>query len=213
MVRTAKSIKSQLIISIVVTTIIFLGTMLLTGFNLMKNYSLTNAQELAATVLNDTDNNINQFFSEIENLARSLASYKVVYRIDENHLKDLFLANVMARKEYMRAIYLGTKEGRMFECGYGEGFLDNTAVLPEDYDPRIRPWYKEAVAAGDYTIARPYIYASIKALGITAVIPVYHPDGEFVGILGIDILLDSLTNLIEELKIQKQGKAILINEK
>lgn len=58
MVRTAKSIKSQLIISIVVTTIIFLGTMLLTGFNLMKNYSLTNAQELAATVLNDTDNNI-----------------------------------------------------------------------------------------------------------------------------------------------------------
>jgi len=212
MVRTAKSIKSQLIISIVVTTIIFLGTMLFAGFNLMKNYSLTNAEELAVTVLNDTDNNINQFFSEIENLARSLAAYKVVYKIDENHLKDLFLANVMARKKYMRAIYLGTKEGRMFEYGYGEGFLDNTAVLPEDYDPRIRSWYQEAVAAGDYTIARPYIYASIKALGITGAMPVYHPDGEFVGILGIDILLDSLTNLIEQLKIQKQGKAILINE-
>ncbi len=149
MVRTAKSIKSQLIISIVVTTIIFLGTMLFTGFNLMKSYSLTNAEELAVTVLNDTDNNINQFFSEIENLARSLASYKVVYKIDENHLKDLFLANVMARKKYMRAIYLGTKEGRMFEYGYGEGFLDNTAVLPEDYDPRIRSWYQEAVAAGE----------------------------------------------------------------
>ena len=70
MVRTAKSIKSQLIISIVVATIIFLGTMLFIGFNLMKKYSLTNAEELAVTVLNDTDNNINQFFSEIENLAR-----------------------------------------------------------------------------------------------------------------------------------------------
>ena len=29
----------------------------------------------------------------------------------------------MAGKDYMRAIYLGTKEGRMFEYGYGEGFL------------------------------------------------------------------------------------------
>ncbi len=128
-------------------------------------------------------------------------------------MQNIFLSIVKWRNEYIRAIYLGTARGEMHEWGIGEGLVNNEPVFPPDYDPRERPWYKTAVKAGDYTISEPYIYASIQALGITAVIPVYNFSGEFTGVLGIDIIFESLSNIISDLKFQEQGKIILLNHK
>jgi len=55
------------------------------------------------------------------------------------------------------------------------------------------------------------VYASVEALGITGVIPVYHPAGDFIGVLGFDIMLDDLKRMIEDLRVQKSGKVILLN--
>jgi signal transduction histidine kinase len=68
------------------------------------------------------------------------------------------------------------------------------------------------VEAGDFTITRPYVYASVEALGITGVLPLWHPEGRFVGVLGLDIMLEDLKNMIEELRVQKGGRVILLNQ-
>ncbi len=36
-------------------------------------------------------------------------------------------------------------------------------------------------------------------------------DGELIGVLGLDILLDDLRRILENLDIPKQGKALLLN--
>ncbi|MCK5199035.1 MAG: hypothetical protein KAR21_11825, partial [Spirochaetales bacterium] len=114
--------------------------------------------------------------------------------------------------EYLRAIYLGTSEGKMYEWGVGEGFIDNSPTFPEGYDPRVRPWYKAALHAKGFAISEPYIYASINALGITCVVPVFDTENQFVGVLGLDIMLQGLASMIKDLKVQKQGKVILLNQ-
>lgn len=81
MIEISKSIKTKFIVYIIATMIIFHAAILFVGFNLMKNYSLTNAEELSLTVLNYTDEKINRFFKEIEHLTRSLANYKAVYNM------------------------------------------------------------------------------------------------------------------------------------
>ncbi len=205
-------ISAKFILFISITLIIFFTVTLIVIYGVMRSYTLSNAEELSSTILEETDKKIDRFFLEMEHLARGLANYKSVYNVEVDHMRDLFISIVMARKQYLRAIYLGTEDGRMFEWGYGKGFKDYTPTLPANYDPRVRPWYKKGVMVGDFAISEPYVYASVKALGITGVVPVYRPDGEFVGILGLDILLDDLKTVLEDLEIPKNGKAVLLNK-
>jgi methyl-accepting chemotaxis protein len=198
---------------ITVTVVLFLTVVFLAGFTLLRRYSIEDAGELASTILDETSTKINRFFSEVEHLARGLAGYRAVYEVDVDHMKDLFISTVLARRQYLRAIYLGTEDGRMYEWGYGKGFDEYTPRLPPGYDPRIRPWYRAGLQSGDFTISAPYIYASVEALGITGVMPVTTREGTLVGILGIDILLEDLQSLLASLEIPKNGRAILLNEK
>ena len=59
--------------------------------------------------------------------------------------------------------YLGTENG--------EFFMRPDAEMPTDYDPRARPWYKDAMAAGGTTLTEPYVDAATKTLIITIATP------------------------------------------
>ncbi|MCK5674063.1 MAG: HAMP domain-containing protein [Spirochaetales bacterium] len=209
---TLRSIKTKLIFGVISAVVLLLTVLLVLSYTSLKKYSLNNALELSETILNDTESKINRFFLEIEYLADSLKRNSSIYNVKIDNMKELFISTVYARNEYLRAIYLGTDKGEMYEWGVGEGFIENTPTFPEEYDPRIRPWYKEAIKVGSFAVSEPYIYASINALGITCVTPVYDSTNRFVGVLGLDIILQGLANMIKDLQVQKQGKVILLNQ-
>jgi signal transduction histidine kinase len=127
-------------------------------------------------------------------------------------MRDLFIATVMGWKRYIRAVYLGTADGRMYEWGHGPEFVDHVPTFPPGYDPRRRPWYKSALESEGFSISPPYVYASVDALGITCVLKVYSDEGKFVGVLGLDILLENLKTILEDFRIPKQGRAVLLSE-
>src|SRR6056297_2781139 len=212
MLRSSRSIKTKFVLAISGTVVFFLLVLLGVSYSLLRGTAVKNAGELSNTILGETDKQIDTFFQEIEYLTRQIAGYPAFYEVREGEMRTLILSTVRARTEYLRAIYLGTTDGRMLEWGIGEGFVDNAPVSEPGYDPRVRPWYQDAVRAQDFTITKPYVYASIEALGITGVLPLFHPDGRFVGVLGVDIMLDDLKRMIAELKVQKGGRVILLNQ-
>src|SRR6056297_138322 len=212
MVNTSESIKTKFILSISGTVVFFLLLLLFMSYSLLKDTAVKNARELSQTILTETDKQIDSFFIEIEHLTRSMTGFPAFYELRLDEMRTMILSTVRARSEYLRAIYLGTADGEMHEWGIGEGFVDHAPVFEPGYDPRQRPWYKEAVETGGFTITKPYIYASVSALGITGVQPLYHPNGKFIGVLGLDIMLDDLKRMIEELKLQKGGRVILLNQ-
>src|SRR6056297_3936593 len=212
MVNTSESIKTKFILSISGTVVFFLLLLLFMSYSLLKDTAVKNARELSQTILAETDKQIDTFFIEVEHLTRSMTGFPAFYELRLDEMRTIILSTVRARSEYLRAIYLGTAEGEMHEWGIGEGFVDHAPVFEPGYDPRERPWYREAVEKEGFTITKPYIYASVPALGITSVQPLYHPDGEFVGVLGLDIMLDDLKRMIAQLKMQKGGRVILLNQ-
>lgn len=211
MVHTSESIKTKFVLSISSTVVFFLLVLLFVSYSLLRDTALKNARDLSLTILTETDKQIDSFFGEIENLTRQMSGYPAFYEVRTGEMREITLSTVRARQEYLRAVYLGTVDGEMWEWGIGEGFVDNTPVFEPGYDPRKRPWYQQALKAGDFAITKPYVYASVEALGITGVIPVYHPEGDFIGVLGLDIMLDDLKMMIKELRVQKGGKVILLN--
>lgn len=209
-VPRTSSIAGRLARATLTTMVCFL--VLATGatvFNL-RRFTVRTVSDFSRTILHETETKIDTFILEMESLALSLARTRIVREIDEPDLKDLFVAAVEARSRFVRAIYVGTVDGSMHEYGAGAGFVNFEPDLPSDYDPRVRPWYRSAIDADGFVISEPYVYASQPVLGVTAAYPVRAYDGALVGVLGIDLMLDSLRDLLFDLEIPKDGRAILV---
>ncbi|GGF51381.1 methyl-accepting chemotaxis protein [Terasakiella brassicae] len=84
--------------------------------------------------------------------------------------------------------------------------------LPEGYDPRQRPWYKDAVAAQKATLTEPYVDASSGSLIVTTAYPI-EKDGKTLGVVGGDIDITDLGDLIRSVDLGGMGYAFLANDK
>lgn len=188
-----------------------LFTFLITG-SMLEDFAMSSADETAELILQQTEKRLVSFFADLESLSRSLASTDIVRSENRVLMRDLFLSVVRARQGYLRAVYLGTVSGEMHEWGMGKGFEDSVPILPVDYDPRNRPWYRQAVRQDGFTISEPYRYASIDDIGITCALPVRDESGGLIGVLGLDMLLSSLGGVLDGLELPRGGKAFILGE-
>lgn len=78
--------------------------------------------------------------------------------------------------------------------------------MPDGYDPRQRPWYKDAMAAGGSTLTEPYVDAATSELIITIATP-----AKAAGVVGGDLSLNTLVEIINSLDFAGMGYAFLIS--
>lgn len=83
------------------------------------------------------------------------------------------------------------------------------ATMPAGYDPRERPWYKQAVNAGQTMLTPPY-KAAVGGLIVTIAMPV-KKNGELLGVVGGDLSLDSLVKIINSVDSGGLGYAFLVS--
>jgi diguanylate cyclase (GGDEF)-like protein len=79
------------------------------------------------------------------------------------------------------------------------------------YDPRIRPWYEAAKAAGRPTWSEIYLDFEVMLPTITAAIPIYSQDnGELRAVCATDIILsEELNTFLRDLQIGQTGIAYI----
>ncbi len=115
------------------------------------------------------------------------------------------LVGMLEQKAYtsnFQSTYLGTADGT---------FTNRPAQpLPAGYDPRKRPWYQAATAAGTTVLLPPYIFASSKQLGVTIAAPLIR-EGQLAGVVGGDLDLSALVAIITSLNVGGLGEAFLVD--
>jgi len=72
--------------------------------------------------------------------------------------------------------------------------------LTTTYDPRPRPWYRSAIAAGGPTVSDPDVFAALGLVGFTIAAPFYR-QGKLTGVAAADITLDVLSEYLSKNKI------------
>ena len=127
----------------------------------------------------------------IESVAQSIASDNSQERLEK-------LLEQPAVASTFMFTYLGAEDGKMTMRPEDE--------LPADYDPRTRPWYKDAMQAGSTTLTEPYVDASTKQLIITIASPV-----RGAGVVGGDLSLQALVQTINALDFGGTGYAFLVS--
>ena len=103
-------------------------------------------------------------------------------------------------------VYLGTKWGGYIQ--WPDGLIIN------NYDPRVRDWYTKAIANPDQVVmSEPYIsFDETHSLIISSSTAVKDSSGNIVGVMGIDVSLNKLSQIIRNIKIGNSGYAILYSK-
>jgi adenylate cyclase len=86
--------------------------------------------------------------------------------------------------------------------------LRELPVLPARYDPRTRPWYRQAAGREGLIATPPYEMATTGALGIT-IAKQHQIDSKIV--IGIDILLDTIAGFLSEQKVTADSQALILD--
>ena len=97
--------------------------------------------------------------------------------------------------------YLGGSDGVFIQRPQEE--------LPDDYDPRDRPWYTDAVTAGGSILTEPYRDPT-GDLVVTIATPVSR-HGQLAGVVGGDLSLETLVKLINSVDFGGLGHAFLVS--
>jgi len=101
--------------------------------------------------------------------------------------------------------FFGMEDGAMFRHNK---LLDENRS--DEYDPRVRSWYKAAKQQLAAIISRPYIAATSKQLEITFAEPIV-VNGTYLGTVGGDVSLDKILTDVLNLKVQGEGYAMLLD--
>ncbi len=96
--------------------------------------------------------------------------------------------------------------------GQADGTFTDRPVqgVPADYDPRKRPWYAAAASAGQTVLTAPYMFTSPPVLGITIATPLVQ-DGQLQGVIGGDLSLQAMVDMINGLNVGGLGEAFLVD--
>ncbi len=107
--------------------------------------------------------------------------------------------------ENAATLYVGTEEGKFYL--YPERFV------PVDYDPRKRDWYKNSQKNSTAVVwSDPYIDVGTSELVLTASKRFETLSGKAVGVIGIDIVLNELSTIIQETVIGNRGYVFLASK-
>ncbi|WP_404344217.1 methyl-accepting chemotaxis protein [Vreelandella venusta] len=76
-----------------------------------------------------------------------------------------------------------------------EAVFSDGWVPPSDFDPRERPWFKEAVEAQSTVISSPFVDAISGELVVAFARP-YYQDGELTAVVGADITIADVIDIV-----------------
>ncbi|WP_392486525.1 diguanylate cyclase [Haloimpatiens sp. FM7315] len=153
------------------------------------------------TVVTNVDNNITKYIN-CDEITKMMPSKS---RGIEKQIYNLY-SEFGHNSSVLKYIYMGTKDGGFIQ--WPEGYIS------KNYDPRERPWYKEAISKpGQTVITSPYYYPGANETVISIVKTIKNSKNEIVGVQGIDLNLQEITSMVNKMKIGKNGYIILTNSK
>nr|WP_116865888.1 methyl-accepting chemotaxis protein [Pseudomonas syringae] len=99
------------------------------------------------------------------------------------------------------------------------GLINGSYIMtPEDpkmsnYDPRVRPWYKTAMAnAGKTVRSDAYYWANDDAVLVSTIRAIPNKLGNPGGVVNIDVSLKQLTNIVKQIKLGESGYLMLMEK-
>ncbi|MCL1470003.1 methyl-accepting chemotaxis protein [Argonema antarcticum] len=193
------------------------------------------ARQVRMEVASRTELVIESYFKEPHQITRSninaLRLNKINFNDKEAVERDFF--SQLQVYPLIGEIYVGTPDGSIiYVARIADGsFIANTTtnfprreqykldnqgrrlnlLKVNNYDARIRPWYKVAIEKRGQSWTDVYLFATTQTLGIEAVEPYYDDRGKLVAIFSSNLPLKALSNFLKAVKVSQTGQTFVID--
>jgi len=144
-----------------------------------------------------TANFINQYMNDLKKVTSSIAVDPDVINLLEQSQEERErmyqkLQNFIEGYPEFIAVYVGSKNGNIFMRP-----VESENIIPNDFDPRIRPWYKDAIQKPqEVIVSDPYVDVVTGDTLITLSKAVKNVKNEIVGVVGIDLSMSKVYEII-----------------
>ena len=192
-----------IILGMAVLGMVIMGSLNYTG---AKKQLIALARENLESTAREISENVTQISERNAGLIKTIRPIMVgLYdqMADDMIIKDT-LQQVAAANPQIQQLFIGTEDGEML--------LVPAANLEKDYNPTTRAWY--TLAADDrVTVLGPYEDAAAGKTVMTYSIHLTGDYGDDIGVLGLDVSMESFQDLVADLRVGRTGNAILIDKK
>jgi diguanylate cyclase (GGDEF)-like protein/PAS domain S-box-containing protein len=160
----------------------------------------TRQEELLSLEMDVVSADVNHFYDDFFISLDQIASF-----IKINGTTDLldYIVEVDEQDPWLESIYLGTPDNQMINSS---GFVPGPG-----FDLTTRPWYQLAILEDETIITYAFLNATEDKLITTVAQPVYDTSNEFIGVLAIDIDIETIKLYFENKKVGDTGFALIID--
>lgn len=167
-------------------------------------------QKIQDQIMQAADASVDRMNGEIENLIAPIEGDVAFFanRIDDTIYEEGETNAALSEKftEYLEThprvtnIYFASTAGTMT--------IFPEQSLPDDYDPRTRPWYEAADAAGgQVVITDPYVDASSQKMMVT----LSQTTADNRGVIAVDVSVDDIAEVAATIQIGKEGYVTILD--
>ena len=222
------SFKFRLTITIMLIFAIPVAIISLVVDNKMKQQLKEDFINFTSSQVSQVDTTIYTYFEEIKQNTELMSQNPVLAKADDtitdylDHTDDskmtpsqnggIETAIYNEFERYAKAhpkatyVYMGTELG-----GYVQ--WPESGIM-KNYDPRKRFFYLSALETkGQVNISDPYYFPTDDTFGLSVVKTYNNEKGELFGVVGIDVGLNDMTDMIKQMNVGKSGYIILVDSK
>ena len=200
MLRTIKGKLTVSMIGIVVASILLTTVGIITVAGRRTIQDQTRALQLNADKYAEE---INTWIESEKVLAEGTVKSIAAGRTTETEfIQSVVDAHAKGREELLN-LYCGTNDSRFI-------WSNREIEMPADYDPVERGWYQQAAEAGTVIVTDPYCDALTGQMCTTIAAPVLI-DNELVGVIGLDVTLETVTELTASINYEEGVYGFLLD--
>ena len=165
--------------------------------------------DISRRVISNAENAIRAYFSDSQAILLN-----VVFGVEEA------LARGATDKELQTMIVKwnwwlkGRKDISFFNGIFGKVhgvYLDSSSWEPHnEFTPEIRPWYRGALNSSKLYFSSPYTNA-LTGNFVTSISTSVQHNGEYCGVLAVDVLVNKITQYVEDMKLAGNGHGLLLD--
>ena len=185
-------------------TLIFMAIFSIVGITIYTNVSKSFKSELegsADRILNGKTESIAYYMDGLINEMNTLSQESIMKTGDKEAIHNFLKDNLVDRKVRFDSFFYSELTGKYKSTNGGSGDISE------------RQYFKDIIKQGKgYVVSRPLVSKSSgKAMFVIAVM-VKNAAGENIGVLGNNVLLDTISQITSNVKIGKSGYAWICDD-
>ena len=177
------------------------SALLFLAIYLFASHTIRTRQEaLLSLEMNAVSADVHHFYDDFFITLEQVSSYIKIHGTD-----GLFeyMVEIDEQDPWLESMYYGTADNQMINSS---GFVPGSG-----FDLTTRPWYQLAVSENETIITPVFLNATEDKLITTIATPVYDQNDDFIGVLGVDIDIESIKLYFENKKVGETGFALIID--